>query len=59
MNEKEILNLPAMPAASPSYPHGPFRFVNREYFIIVYESDPDAIRHAVPAPLEPAPENLV
>jgi len=59
MNEKEILNLPAMPAASPSYPFGPFRFINREYFIIIYESDPDAIRHAVPAPLEPAPENLV
>ncbi|HTY65331.1 MAG TPA: acetoacetate decarboxylase [Alphaproteobacteria bacterium] len=59
MNEKEILNLPAMPAASPSYPHGPFRFINREYFIIIYESDPDAIRHAVPAPLEPAAENLV
>ncbi len=59
MNEKEILNLPALPAASPSYPHGPFRFVNREYFIIIYESDPDAIRHAVPAPLEPTPENLV
>ena len=59
MNEKDILRLPAMPAASPSYPHGPFRFVNREYFTIIYKSDPDAIRHAVPEPLEPTPDNLV
>jgi len=59
MNKKEILKLPSMPAASPSFPHGPFRFVNREYFIIIYESDPKAIRAAVPEPLEPVAENLV
>ncbi len=39
-----------MPAASPSYPHGPYRFVDREYFIIVYKSDLDAVREAVPEP---------
>jgi acetoacetate decarboxylase len=59
MNREEILNTPSMPLASPSYPHGPYRFVNREYFIVVYESDPAAIRAAVPEPLEPGPENLV
>lgn len=48
-----------MPAASPSYPHGPYRFVDREYFIVAYESDPKAIRAAVPEPLKPVPENLV
>ena len=32
MNRKEILALPSMPAASPSYPMGPYRFINREYF---------------------------
>ena len=48
-----------MPAASPSYPHGPYRFVDREYFIVVYESDSKAIRAAVPEPLEPVVENLV
>jgi acetoacetate decarboxylase len=48
-----------MPAISPSYPAGPYRFINREYFIIRYESDPSAIREAVPEPLQPAPENQV
>jgi acetoacetate decarboxylase len=48
-----ILKLPSMPASSPSYPRGPYRFVDREYFIITYKSDPDAIRAALPEPLEP------
>jgi acetoacetate decarboxylase len=59
MNKEQILNLSAMPPASPSYPKGPFRFVNREYMIIIYESDPAAIRAAVPEPLVPDPSNQV
>lgn len=59
MIRDEILHLPSMPAASPSYPHGPFRFINREYFIIAYKSDPAAIRQAVPEPLVPDPEGIV
>jgi acetoacetate decarboxylase len=59
MNHEQILKLPSMPAASPSYPFGPYRFVNREYFIVIYESDPAAIREAVPEPLTPAPGGLV
>ena len=59
MNKKEILALPSMPAASPSYPRGPFRFIDREYMIVIYESDPVAIRHAVPEPLIPDPSNQV
>ena len=43
----------AMPVHNPAFPRPPFRFVNREYFIISYESDPDAIAAAVPAPLKP------
>ena len=42
MTRDEILGIPSMPAAAPSYPHGPFRFINREYFVVAYESDPDA-----------------
>jgi acetoacetate decarboxylase len=53
MTPHEILRLPSMPAASPSYPRGPYRFVDREYLIITYRSDPDAIRAAVPEPLVP------
>ena len=53
MKIEQILRSPAMPVASPSYPRGPYRFIDREYLIIVYESDPDAIRQALPEPLEP------
>jgi len=59
MNHDDILAISGMPAAAPSYPKGPYRFVNREYFTITYESDPDAIRQALPEPLEPAKGNLV
>jgi acetoacetate decarboxylase len=59
MNRAQILGLSAMPAASPSYPLPPFRFVDREYMIVIYESDPDAIRAAVPEPLVPDPSNQV
>jgi acetoacetate decarboxylase len=55
MNREQILALPSMPAAGPSYPFGPYRFVGREYFIIIYESDPAAVRAAVPEPLVPVP----
>jgi acetoacetate decarboxylase len=40
MNIADILKLPSMPLASPSYPRGWYRFVNREYLIVTYESDP-------------------
>jgi acetoacetate decarboxylase len=41
----------AMPLANPSYPIGPYRFVDREYLIITYRTDPAALRRVVPAPL--------
>lgn len=47
-----VLDLPSMPMASPSYPRGPYRFAQREYLIVTYTSDADAIRTALPAPLE-------
>ena len=42
----------AMPLTSPSYPRGPYRFVNREYLIISYRTDPEALRAVVPEPLQ-------
>ncbi|QNB15321.1 acetoacetate decarboxylase [Paraburkholderia tropica] len=48
----------AMPVHNPAYPRPPFRFVNREYFIISYETDSDALRAIVPEPLTPE-NNLV
>ena len=53
MIEQQVLTLPSMPLASPSYPRGPYRFIQREYLIITYKSDPDAIRAALPEPLQP------
>jgi len=42
----------AMPLTNPAFPPGPYRFTNREYFIIQYRTDPEALRRIVPAPLE-------
>jgi len=42
----------AMPLTNPSYPSGPYRFVNREFFIITYRTDMDALQRIVPEPLE-------
>ena len=33
----------SMPLTNPSFPPGPYRFFNREYFIITYRTDPDAL----------------
>ena len=58
MKREDVLNAPSMPAFSPSYPRGPYRFVKREYLIVTYETEPAAIEAALPEPLEPAPGNL-
>jgi len=59
MKTADILNLASMPLASPSYPKGPYRFIGREYLIITYESDPEAIRAQLPEPLEPDGSNTI
>ena len=45
-------NAYSMPFISPAYPKGPYRFVNREFFIITYRTDPELLRAVVPEPLE-------
>ena len=42
----------AMPLTSPAFPMGPYRFVDREYLVITYETDPEALRRVVPEPLQ-------
>ncbi len=42
----------AMPFTSPAYPPGPYKFVDREFLIITYRTDPDKLRAVVPEPLE-------
>jgi acetoacetate decarboxylase len=52
MTEDEVrANAYAMPLTNPAFPKGPYRFVDREFFIITYRTDPDALRAVVPAPL--------
>ena len=52
MNEDEVrANAFAMPLTSPAYPPGPYRFVDREYLIITYRTDPAKLRALVPEPL--------
>jgi len=52
MTEEEILKRAfAMPLTNPTFPQGPYRFVNREYLIITYRTDPERLRAIVPEPL--------
>jgi acetoacetate decarboxylase len=53
MNENDVRKTAfAMPLTSPAYPPGPYRFVNREFLIITYRTDPAKLRALVPEPLE-------
>src|SRR5260370_27293781 len=42
----------SMPLTNASFPPGPYRFFNREYFVITYRTDPEALAALVPEPLE-------
>jgi len=55
MKEADVLAKAfAMPLTSPAFPPGPYRFVNREFLIITYRTDPERLRAVVPEPLEVA-----
>ena len=42
----------AMPFTSPAFPRGPYRFIDREFMIITYRTDPERLRAVVPEPLD-------
>ncbi|MET3131176.1 acetoacetate decarboxylase [Oxalobacteraceae bacterium GrIS 1.11] len=42
----------AMPINNPAFPPGPYRFVDREFLIITYRTDPVALQKLIPAPLK-------
>ena len=42
----------AMPLTNPAFPPGPYRFYNREFFVVTYRTDMEALREVVPEPLE-------
>ncbi|MGQ3676169.1 acetoacetate decarboxylase [Xanthobacter sp. TB0139] len=42
----------SMPLTSPSFPKGPYRFFDREFFTITYRTDPAALEKVVPEPMK-------
>ena len=53
MKESEVIERAfAMPLTSPAFPPGPYRFVDREFLIVTYRTDPDVLARVIPAPLE-------
>jgi acetoacetate decarboxylase len=53
MKASDVLtNAYSMPLTSPAYPRGPYRFIDREFLIITYRTDPVKLREIVPEPLE-------
>ncbi len=42
----------AMPLHDPAYPRPPYKFYNREFFVINYRTDRERLRAVVPEPLE-------
>jgi acetoacetate decarboxylase len=48
----------AMPLTNPAYPPPPYRFYDREYIVIKYRTDREALEAVVPEPLEIA-DNVV
>ena len=42
-----------MPLTNPAYPPGPYRFMDREYMIVTYRTDPAALAAVIPEPLVP------
>ena len=53
MNQDDVRrNAFAMPLTAPAFPIGPYRFVDRQYLIITYRTDPAKLRALVPEPLE-------
>ncbi|HOO91443.1 MAG TPA: acetoacetate decarboxylase [Syntrophales bacterium] len=52
MKLHEVQKSFAMPFTCPSYARGPYQFRNREYLIIDYETEMDALQAIVPEPLE-------
>ncbi|WP_414941772.1 acetoacetate decarboxylase [Amycolatopsis sp. cmx-11-51] len=52
MRADEVLKAGTTPLTAPPYTRIRRRFTDREYFTVVYRTDPDALRHAVPEPLQ-------
>ncbi|HMN38799.1 MAG TPA: acetoacetate decarboxylase [Hyphomicrobium sp.] len=52
MKLTDVASAYAMPASSPAFPKGPYRFYDREFLVITYRTDPGRLRQLVPEPLQ-------
>lgn len=52
MTLDEVKKSFAMPATSPSFSEGPYQFRSREFLIVTYETDMEALKAVVPEPLK-------
>lgn len=52
MRASDVLSAGSTPLTAPAFPAGSHRFTDREYLNIVYRTDADAFRAAVPEPLQ-------
>jgi acetoacetate decarboxylase len=52
MKIEDVRKAFAMPATSPAFPPGPYRFMQREFVVVTYRTDMDSLRAVVPEPLE-------
>ena len=53
MKESEVRERAySMPLTSPAFPRGPYRYVDREYMIVTYRTDPAKLKALVPEPLQ-------
>ena len=52
LSVEEVRKSFAMPVTNPSFSQGPYQFRNREFLIITYETDIEALRAIVPEPLK-------
>ncbi|MFJ5294760.1 acetoacetate decarboxylase [Streptomyces sp. NPDC088348] len=59
MRAEDVRRHISTPLRTPVYPPRATRFTDREYFNVVYRTDPAALREAVPEPLELGDEPLV
>lgn len=51
MRAADVLAAGTTPLTAPAFPPGAHRFTDREYLNVVYRTDPEAFRHALPEPL--------
>ena len=59
ITKNQILAQPSTPLFAPIYRFRPYKFINRQYFIIQYETDPEILKRLIPYPLKPVGNTVI